>query len=213
MAGKCEVCRIPYQTRSEYIQHVSSSHTPEELFDKGYEKGKDSTANKLAGASVLVALLLGGFGGFYAGRANHYAKSNEERLDYEQAHKYADKVYLGEAPQYYYDKYGKDPDSITWVVLNASGIEIRGVWIEGERDTWIKIQGIQRCTMYRAPLGFEPVAVHFTDPVSVNEDYVWRRTTTGELTPDGRKWPTKKEDPDGDNGNSDDPMDVQDCSG
>jgi hypothetical protein len=207
-AGKCAVCGDRYQTDDEYREHAFGSHTPKDFINEGENK----TAVKVGWFGVAAALIVGVGSVLFAARANHYAKASEERLDYEQDHKFADNVYLGEAPQYYYDDHPKDGDNITWVVLNGSGIEIRNVWIQGKGDTWIRIDGIQRCTMYRAPAGFAPVAVHFTDPVSINDEFVWRRTTSGALTPDGRPMPTEEEDPK-DDGNSDDPMTVQDCSG
>jgi hypothetical protein len=175
-------------------------------------------------------LIVGGAAAYYAHAANRYADeangfaaASNERLEWEQSHQYANKVYLGEAPGSFYKEFGReDPNEITWVVLNASGIEIHDVWIEGEDNRWIEIEGVQRCTAYSAPLftkpdhaRFRPVAVHFSDPMSVEEGYVWRRTTTGELTTDGVSLVTKREgDPDGeDDGDTVDYGDVNYCAG
>jgi hypothetical protein len=144
-------------------------------------------------------------------------------LNWEQTHQHANKVYLGEAPQYFYKEYEDNPEAVkeTWVVLNASGVEIRDVWIEGQDDQWIRIQGIQRCTMYSVPHAtddgaqFVPEAVHFSDPISTEAGYVWRRTTAGAIDGDGTPLRSKEQaDPDGtDNGESPLTLDVQDCSG
>jgi hypothetical protein len=243
MTDVCSVCGIPYQTRNEYLQHVFSNHTPEEIFDKGHEEGKDSTANYIALGALAVAIgsvIAAGIFSVrtndyakeansyseqateYAAQANEYTKQSENRLNWQLSHEYSNKVYLGEAPQYFYDLYPKVGDEITWVVLNSSGVEIHDVWVEGQNDRWIRIQGIQRCTMYSLPLftsdpdhpeEFEPVAVHFSDPHSVRGNYLWHRATTGELGTDGKPIPTKEEDPDGDDADSPHLMDVEGCSG
>ena len=45
----------------------------------------------------------------------------EQRLDRQEVEQYASKVYLGEAPQYFYEEFGGRPavGEITWVVINA----------------------------------------------------------------------------------------------
>jgi hypothetical protein len=241
MAGKCVVCGDRYQTDDEYRIHGFQNHRPDD-FER---KGENASANKIAIGSILAALVVGGFTGYYAHRANNYAtqaneftqaanqlaeeavsyaESSDKWLNWEQTHQYANKVYLGEAPQYFYDAFRNHPNAVeaapvTWVVLNASGVELHDVWIEGEGDRWIKIDRIQRCTMYSAPhvmddgTEFVPAAVHFTDPISINGGYVWRRATTGALEGTGTSIATKEETDPADDGDSHFVLDVTDCSG
>ena len=137
-----------------------------------------------------------------------------EGVEWERQHQYSNKVYLGEAPQYYYAAF---PDAVipTMVVINASGIELGDVWIEGTDGRGVKIDGIQRCTLYSVPLttrdgvAFVPEAVYFRDPYGT-----WRRTADGDLQdnagivgiPEGVDF-----GPTGRAGAL--PMDVEDCSG
>lgn len=108
----------------------------------------------------------------------------EERQDRQERQEVASKVYLGEAPQYYRQDISEDdrcppPDGCrNRVVINASGTQVNNVWIEYENGNHIKIQGIQRCTLYDLPIypkdgdrtaqneplrQFEPEALYFTD--------------------------------------------------
>jgi hypothetical protein len=219
MAGKCAVCGEPYQTEDQYRHHAYGWHKPEDFVNEG----KDKTAVRVGWVGVGAALLIGGITAYFAREANDYASTADAWLNWEQTHQHANKVYLGEAPQYFYKEYEDNPEAVkeTWVVLNASGVEIRDVWIEGQDDQWIRIQGIQRCTMYSVPHAtddgaqFVPEAVHFSDPISTEAGYVWRRTTAGAIDGDGTPLRSKEQaDPDGtDNGESPLTLDVQDCSG
>jgi hypothetical protein len=223
MEGSCSICGDRYETVDAYWRHGFQHHSPDDFVRKGR-----SSATRSALIGAVATLIVGGAAAFlayaanrYADEANGFAAATNERLDWEQTHQHASKIYLGEAPQYFYREFDRDEDLITWVVLNASGIEVNNVWIEGKNDKWIGIQGIQRCTMYSAPLytedgtEFVPVAVHFSDPISVDGHFIWRRTTTGELHKTGMSIADRREmDPDGrDDGNPGPVMDVRDCSG
>ena len=177
--------------------------------------GGVTTADRIAASATVVATLVAGATLFYADR-------NERRLEWDRTHQYANKVYIGEAPQYYYEKYPrKEGDPITRVVINASGIEVRDVWVEGRNEggtggDGIKIEGIQRCTMYSVPLTtkdeepLDPKAVHFTEPYAEEGSFNWRRTIEGRLDRGGSDIP--EEVTFGPEGGSN-AMDVQDCSG
>ena len=132
----------------------------------------------------------------------------EQRLDRQEVEQYASKVYLGEAPRYFYEEFGGRPDvgEITWVVINASGTQVNGAWVEGApdptgRSTAINIDGVQRCTLYSLPPDFQPVALHFTDPYGD-----WRRPLGARL--DRGYQPMLPED----TGDAPYLMDVRDCS-
>jgi hypothetical protein len=130
----------------------------------------------------------------------------EQRLNRQEVEQYASKVYLGEALQYFYEEFGR-PEGGTWVVVNASGTQVNGAWVEGGPDengqpTAINIDGVQRCTLYSLPPGFRPVALYFTDPYGD-----WRRRLGAQL--EGGYQPMPAED----TGVSPYVMDVEDCSG
>ncbi|MFB9704894.1 hypothetical protein [Rhodococcus aetherivorans] len=157
-------------------------------------------------ASIFVAVVAVVISGMSAYTA-HKADNRVDRLENEQ---FANKVYLGEAPQYFYEDYKIDPSVVgpTWVVMNASGTEISRVWVESNDNTRINIQGIQRCTAYSLPKQLEngqefvPAVVHFEDPYGS-----WKRNRYGPLETDNSEWQ------DSTDGISERPFDIKDCNG
>ena len=99
----------------------------------------------------------------------------------------ASAVYLGEAPSYAYASHPKgSSDQIWWVVMNTSPLQVNDVWVEGEHGTYVRMWGVQGCSMYALPQGFNPVAVDYT-----NSDGQWRNPVNGSPQENGKPFPSR----------------------
>jgi hypothetical protein len=109
------------------------------------------------------------------------ARAADERLRRQESQQYANKVFLGEPPREEYTGQGARklaPGQTIWrVVLNTSGVQIENLWVEGEDGRSVRIQGVQRCSMYALPADFVPTNLYFTDPLGGK----WRRQQNGQL--------------------------------
>lgn len=134
------------------IGYVYRSRSDSEL------KPSDVTKFGMDAAAAIIAIAVGG-------STLIYAHSNDQRLDQQTRTEFAKLVYLGEAPPYYSDDSGEDRNR---VVYNSSGVEIRNVWVEYENGARIKIDGIQRCSLYDLPRDPQKVA-DFDDAIPEGE--------------------------------------------
>jgi hypothetical protein len=130
-------------------------------------------------ASVIVGLLALAGSGF----ALWESHQTQNRLDQQSA----GAVYLGEAPSYAYKKHPKGiDDQIWWVVMNTSPVQINDVWVEGKHSTYVRMWGVQGCSMYALPQGFRPIAVDYK-----NSDGRWRNPVSGTPQGDGKPLPSR----------------------
>jgi hypothetical protein len=147
-------------------------------------------------ASVIVAIFALGVAGF----SLCLSARGDARLDRQESEQNASHIYLGEPPQYASSKFKTEGKGVWTVVMNASGTQVDDVWVEGEGNTSVTIDGLQRCSMYALPEGFKPVAVHFLDSYGR-----WRRPVDGPPERNGRTPPAR------DTANSPWWMDVGGC--
>lgn len=172
--------------------------------------GESKKAGWAAALSAIVATIALGATLYFNYKNDERADRQDERLERQEAaqtqqerEQFANKVMVGEAPQYFYDTFGSPPaNTITWVVINASSTQLNGVWVEGRNGSTVRINGIQRCTMYSLEPGFDPVGVHFKDP---NDS--WFRPVDGDLTHAYRPMP------DTDTSDSPEALEVENCGG
>lgn len=99
----------------------------------------------------------------------------------------ASQVYLGEAPAYAYAKHPPKIGYIWWVVMNNSPLQINDVWVEGKNGRYVRMWGVQGCSMYAVPQGFKPVAVDYTDSIAR-----WRHPTDAQPQKNGKPFPSRK---------------------
>jgi hypothetical protein len=129
--------------------------------------------------SALAAIIAVGVSGLAYWQSNQ----TEKRLNQQSA----SEVYIGEAPSYAYARHPKGSrGQIWWVVMNTSPLQINNVWVEGEHGTYVRMWGVQGCSMYALPQGFSPVAVDYTNSVGQ-----WRNPLSGSAQEDGKPLPSK----------------------
>jgi hypothetical protein len=119
------------------------------------------------------------------------ARQNEERQKRQEAERYANQIYLGEAPIDAYRKHSVPKGELWYVVVNASDVQAENVWVTNKDGLSINIWGLQRCAMYAFPSDFRPEHLYFTDPNRVN----WHRKFGGapEQLPDDQNRPRQPE--------------------
>jgi len=93
------------------------------------------------------------------------AERNETRLEKQDLQQIAIRVYLGEPSRQGYERHPTQERGQVWrVVINASGLQVENVWVADDNGRSVKIQGLQRCSMYALPPDFVPRHLYFTDP-------------------------------------------------
>jgi len=146
-----------------------------------------AAAAVLSAAAAFAALLV-------SFQSLRIARDAQTALHLQQREQIASRVYLSEAPHY---AYAHAPQAwLTalnghpgYVVMNASTVQVNQVWIEGPHHTSVNIWGLQGCSLYALPPGFQPIAVDFADPYGH-----WRRTFAGTLTSHGKPMPAEATD-------------------
>lgn len=129
--------------------------------------------------SALAAVIAVGF----SIAAYWQSHQTENRLNQQNA----SAVYLGEAPSYAYASHPSgSSDQIWWVVMNTSPLQVNDVWVEGEHGTYVRMWGVQGCSMYALPPGFTPIAVDYTDSIGL-----WRNPINGPPKENGRPLPSR----------------------
>lgn len=99
-----------------------------------------------------------------ADESNAISEAANDRAEQVALEERAGDVYLGEAPSYAIEDHPLPPGENVWmVVFNESGAQINGVWVQGEANTSIGIQGIENCSIYALDPAFDPVAIHYKD--------------------------------------------------
>ena len=112
-----------------------------------------------------------------AARGLTLAESNELRLNKQELQQYANKIYLGEPSPAEYIRHPLPRVTDIWhVVINASGLQAENVWVADDTGRTVRIQGLQRCSMYALPPDFEVKHLYFTDPYGD-----WYRPYGGQL--------------------------------
>lgn len=138
------------------------------------------------------------------GVLTYYAYSADDRQYDQERTQYANKVYIGEAPQHEYAKMGEDVHKPRLVVINASGTQVEHTWVQAKNGRVIRLQGVQRCTMYALPYDFGPKDLYFSDPYGN-----WHRSFGGQVdrAPQDLVEPTR--------GSADSPWadDISGCAG
>ncbi len=132
-------------------------------------------------AAILSALISLAALGVSAG-AYWQSRQTENQLNQQEA----SKVYLGEAPLYAYPVHPSRSGQIWWVVMNYSPLQVNDVWVEGEHGKYVRMWGVQGCSMYAVPQGFVPVAVDYSDSIAR-----WRHTTDGLPQENGKPLPSR----------------------
>jgi len=101
----------------------------------------------------------------------------------------ASRVQLTEAPTYVYKRYTKSAGGkVLWVIMNTTNTTINEVWVEGKNRQWVRIQGIQGCTMYVLPRDFIPQKAYFKDALGQ-----WQLDGSGVPKKNGKPIPTGKD--------------------
>lgn len=126
---------------------------------------KSTWASIWSAVLALLALPISVVSVVFASHNDDRLQEQADRLDRQETQQFASKVYIGEVPQYVYDEYGprvgRPP---VWSVINASGIQVDDVWVEGKDGRSVRLGAVQRCTIYTFRKDFAPAVVYFTDP-------------------------------------------------
>jgi hypothetical protein len=136
-------------------------------------------SDKAAIAAAIIALGLGVVNTIQI-------QANQNRTNQLNNQQTASKVYIGEEPPYAYTVHPKVDGEIRYVVMNTSASQVNDVWVEGKHGRYVKIWGVQGCTMYALPQRFIPVAVDYTDA-----NGRWRNVFEGYPQEDGKPLPKK----------------------
>lgn len=144
--------------------------------DKLSERPKSDRGTIMCASVAALAVIIS-VGSFWQ---SHQAENRLNQSD-------ASEVYLGEAPSYAYASHPRgSSDQIWWVVMNTSNLQINDVWVEGKNGTYVRMWGVQGCSMYALPQGFNPVAVDYT-----NSDGRWRNPVAGQPQENGKPLPSR----------------------
>ncbi len=145
-----------------------------------------SSGGKTATAISILALIVS-FGSL--GVTRHYSEKMERRATEQDAISKASRVQLTEAPTYVYKRYEKRArGKALWVIMNTTNTTITEVWVEGKNRQWVRIQGIQGCTMYVLPGDFIPQRAHFKDTLGQ-----WQLDSSGVPKKNGKPIPAGKD--------------------
>jgi predicted protein tyrosine phosphatase len=154
-----------------------------------------SRADKLSALSALAAALLAAAALAVSVVSLGLGRDNEDRLDREERQQYASKVYVGEAR--HRKRIRKSVPGSVWpdrrfgMNINMSGVQMENVWVEGRDRRTVRMQGVQRCSMYALPATFIPVDLYFSNPVG----HKWHRGEGGVLDGNFKQMPQHGTDP------------------